>query len=67
MVTAKCIAFIALARSAAVPTSTFQSIRNGKSKNPGIGTLKMLCDGLDISLTEFFDTEEFRNLEQEIR
>ena len=61
------IAFNALARSAAVPPSTLKSILNGNSKNPGIVTLKMLCDGLDISLTEFFDTEEFRNLEQEIR
>lgn len=80
MVTAKCvadriielcaernIAFNALARSAAVPPSTLKSILNGNSKNPDIVTLKMLCDGLDISLTEFFDTEEFRNLEQEIR
>jgi len=61
------IAFNALARSAAVPPSTLKSILNGSSKNPGIVTIKMLCDGLDISLTEFFDTEEFRTLEQEIR
>ena len=57
----------ALATSAAVPPSTLKNIVNGVSKNPGIVTIKMLCDGLDISLTEFFDTEEFRNLEQEIR
>ena len=36
-------------------------------KNPGIVTIKMLCDGLDISLIEFFDTEDFKNLEQEIK
>ena len=57
----------ALARSAAVHPSTLKSIVNGQSKNPGIVTIKMLCDGLDISLTEFFDTPEFRELEQEIR
>jgi len=57
----------ALARSAAVPPTTVKNIVNGVSRNPGIVTLKMLCDGLDISLTEFFDTEEFRTLEQEIR
>jgi len=61
------MAINALARSAAVPPSTLKSIINGNSKNPGIVTIKMLCDGLDISLTEFFDTEEFRTLEQEIR
>ena len=61
------MAINALARSAGVHPSTLKSIVNGKSKNPGIVTLKMLCDGLDISLIEFFDTDEFRNLEQEIR
>ena len=57
----------ALARSAGVAPSTVKSIINGASKNPGIVTIKMLCDGLNISLTDFFDTEAFRNLEQEIR
>lgn len=60
------LAINALAHSAGVPPSTVKSILNGKSKNPGIVTLKMLCDALDISLIEFFDTEEFRALEQEI-
>ena len=45
---------------------TVKNILYEKSTNPGIVTLKMLCDGLDISLTEFFDTDEFKNLEQEI-
>ena len=57
----------ALACSAGVSPSTVKSILNGASKNPGVVTLKMLCDGLNISLTEFFDTDEFRELEQEIR
>lgn len=30
------------------------------------GAYKMLCDGLGISLSDFFDTEEFKNLEQKI-
>lgn len=57
----------ALARSSAVPPSTLKNIINGGSKNPGIVTIKKLCDALGISLTEFFDTETFRNLEQEIK
>ena len=57
----------ALARSAGVSPSTVKSILNGASKNPGIVTIKMLCDGLNISLTDFFDTDAFRELEQEIR
>lgn len=56
-----------LALEAAVPPSSIKNILYGKSKNPGIVTLKMLCDGFDITLTEFFDTDEFRLLEQEIQ
>ena len=55
-----------LSTHAAVRQSTVNDIVNGKTKNAGIVTIKKLCDGLDISLTEFFDTETFRNLEQEI-
>ena len=56
-----------LATESAVAPSTIKNILYGKSKNPGIVTLKMLCDGMDISLIEFFDCELFRNLEQEIK
>ena len=56
-----------LAMVSAVSPSTLKSILYGKSKNPGIVTLKMLCDGLEISLAEFFSSEEFADLEQEIQ
>ncbi|MBQ8880193.1 MAG: helix-turn-helix transcriptional regulator [Clostridia bacterium] len=56
-----------LAMESAVAPSTIKNILYGKSVNPGIVTLKMLCDGLNVSLYEFFNTEEFRELEQEIR
>ncbi len=56
-----------LAMESAVPPSTIKNILYGKSKNPGIVTLKMLCDGMNITLTEFFETDEFRSLEQEIK
>ena len=55
-----------LAMESAVAPSTIKNILYGKSKNPGIVTIKMLCDGLGINLIEFFDTEDFRKLEQEI-
>ena len=55
-----------LANLAAIPPSTVKNIIYGVSKNPGIVTIKMLCDGLDITLTEFFDDDIFKNLEQEI-
>ncbi len=56
-----------LATLSAVPASTIKNILYGKSQNPGIVTIKMLCDGLEISLNDFFDCEEFRKLEQEIK
>ena len=56
-----------LAMESAVAPSSIKNILYGKSQNPGIVTLKMLCDGFGLTLVEFFDTEEFRNLEQEIK
>ena len=56
-----------LSTESAVPPSTIKNILYGKSQNPGIVTIKMLCDGFGISLTQFFDTPEFRTLEQEIK
>ena len=52
---------------AAVPQATVKSILNGESQNPGVVTLKKLCDGLCITLGEFFSTPEFDALEQEIK
>jgi len=56
-----------LAMESAVAPSTIKNILYGKSQNPGIVTLKMLCDGFGISLIDFFSTKEFEELEQEIR
>ena len=56
-----------LAMESAVAPSTIKNILYGKSQNPGIVTIKMLCDGFGISLIEFFDTKDFKNLEQEIK
>jgi transcriptional regulator with XRE-family HTH domain len=50
-----------------VPQSTIKSIMNGESQNPGIVTIKKLCDGFDISIIEFFNSPLFDNLEQEIK
>lgn len=57
----------ALANSAGVPPSTIYSMLNQKSKNPGVISLQRICDGLDISMREFFDSPLFEELEQEIR
>ena len=52
---------------AAVPQATVKSILNGESKNPGTVTIKKLCDGLEMTLGDFFSTPEFDALEQEIQ
>ncbi|MBR1677377.1 MAG: helix-turn-helix transcriptional regulator [Clostridia bacterium] len=56
-----------LATESGISRSSLKNILYGKSQNPGIVTLKILCDGLGISLSEFFSTEIFDNLEQEIK
>ena len=56
-----------LATISALPPSSIKNILYGKSQNPKIITIKILCDGLNITLSEFFDTPEFAALEQEIK
>lgn len=47
-----------------VEPSTITSIFYGKSKNPGVVTIKALCDGLNINIFDFFNTDDFKtNLE----
>lgn len=55
-----------LSNLAGVPQATVKSILNGESQNPGIVTIKKLCDGLEITLGEFFSVPVFDELEQEI-
>jgi len=55
-----------LAYSAGMPESTLKNVMNGHSKNTGIVTIKIICDGLDISLDDFFQCSLFHKLEQEI-
>ena len=61
------IAINTLANMSGVSPSTIYSMLNDKSNNPGIVSLKKLCDGLNISLREFFETPIFENIEQEIK
>ena len=55
-----------LATVCALPPSSIKNILYGKSCNPKLLTIKMIRDGLDITLAEFFSTPEFDSLEQEI-
>ncbi len=56
-----------LGNIAGISPSTIYSMLNEKSQNPGIVTIKKICDGLDMELPEFFDSDVFRGLEQEIK
>jgi len=61
------IAVNALAVSSGVSPSTIYSMLNEKSQNPGVVSIKKLCDDLDISIREFFNSDLFDDLEQEIK
>ena len=57
------LAINALANLCGVPPSTIYSMLNAKSQNPGIISIQKVCDGLEISVREFFDDPLFENLE----
>ncbi len=61
------IAINALANISGVSPSTVYSILNEKSQNPGVVSIKKICDGLDISIRDFFNSDLFDELEQEIK
>lgn len=54
-----------LANISCLTQSTVDSLVNGKSKNPKLLTIVRICDGLGISLTEFFDDPLFNNIDRE--
>ena len=61
------IAINALAHISGVSPSTVYGMLNQKSQNPGVVSIKKLCDGLGITVREFFDCELFDETEQEIK
>ncbi len=56
-----------LATLSALPPSSVKAVIYGRSQNPKLLTIKMICDGLGITLAEFFDCDEFNSLEPEIK
>ena len=65
--TARNIKMNELASLAGVTPSTVYSMMDVRRRDVSIVTIKKLCDGLEITLSEFFSTAEFDGLEQEIR
>lgn len=49
----------ALAIKADMPPSTLNSILENRSKNPGMNSIKKICIGFDITLSEFYHSELF--------
>lgn len=56
-----------LANISGVTPSTAYSMMDKNRRDISIITIKKFCDGLDITLGEFFSTPEFDNLEQEMK
>lgn len=56
-----------LATISGVTQSTINNIISGRNNSTTVSTIKKLCDGLDISIYEFFSSPIFDNLEQEIK
>ena len=56
-----------LANLSGVTPSTAYSMMNATRRDISIRTIKKFCDGLEITLGEFFSTPDFDNLEQEIK
>ena len=61
------IAINALANISGVSPSTIYSMLNQKSQNPGVVSIKKICDGLEITVRDFFDDPLFDSTEQEIK
>ena len=55
-----------LANVSGLTPSTIYSLLDPSRKDIGIVTIKKICDGLEISIVEFFDTKTFSECDQEI-
>lgn len=56
-----------LANLSGITPSTAYSMMDKRRRDVSIVTIKKFCDGLDITLGEFFSSPEFDELEQEIK
>ena len=56
-----------LSSMSGVTQSTVNNIVSGRNNSATVSTIKKLCDGLSITIEEFFNSELFRGLEQEIK
>lgn len=61
------ISFNKLSSMSGITQSTINNIISGRNKSTTISTIKKICDGLGITVNEFFDSDLFVGLEQEIK
>ena len=61
------ISINALCSRSGVTQSTANNIISGRNHSTTVSTVKKLCDGLDISINEFFHSDLFNGLEQELQ
>lgn len=59
------ISYYNLSYRSAVPITTLMHIIDCSTKNPGVFTIIKICNGLNITVKEFFDTEDFFDIEYE--
>ncbi len=56
-----------LATASGITQSTLNNIVNGRNKSTTASTIKKICDGLGITIQDFFDDPIFQDLEQEVK
>lgn len=60
------ISYYTLSYRSAVPMTTLMHIVDGSTKNPGLFTIVKICNGLNVTVKDFFDAEDFIDIECEI-
>ena len=50
-----------------VTQSTVNNIVSGRNNSTTVSTVKKLCDGLGITIQDFFNSDLFHDLEQELK
>lgn len=56
-----------LATVSGITQSTLNNIVSGRNNSTTVSTIKKICDGLDITIQDFFNSKLFDNLEQELK
>lgn len=61
----KKMSYYLLSYKSSVPITTIMNIIHCTTKNPGIFTIIKICDGLGITIQDFFKTDKFQNIKRE--